>query len=62
MCGVFVYIYIYMCVCCAGNVCVSAPVMRGIFARKRENGLQNAKHVCVYVYVYIYMCVHDLTY
>ena len=22
---------------CAGNVCVSAPVMRGIFARKREN-------------------------
>ena len=28
---------------CAGNVCVSAPVMRGIFARKRENGQQNAK-------------------
>ena len=27
----------------AGNVCVSAPVMRGIFARKRENAQQNAK-------------------
>ena len=25
------------------EMCVSAPVMRGIFARKRENGQQNAK-------------------
>ena len=25
------------------EMCVSAPVLRGIFARKRENGQQNAK-------------------
>ena len=28
---------------CAGNVCVSAPVMRGIFARKRENAKTGSK-------------------
>ena len=28
---------------CAGNVYVSAPVVHGISARKRENGQQNAK-------------------
>ena len=28
---------------CAGNVCVSAPVMRGIFARKRETAKTGSK-------------------
>ena len=67
MCGVFVYIYIYMCVCvcCAGNVSVSAPVMRGIFARKRENAKTGSKTrsmcvcICICIYIYIHVCARS---
>ena len=55
MCGVFVYIYV--CVCCAGNVSVSAPVMRGIFARKRA--AKREACVCVCICIYIHVCARS---